>query len=69
MTENELQLLEEKQTIGQLTNAEVCDLIAEARRLREWLEYAEDNMTYPGVQQLLKSALNDKSIKRSEHAF
>jgi hypothetical protein len=69
MIETELQLLEEKQAIGQLTNTDIYNLVAEVRRLREWLEYAEENMTYPGVQMLLQAALTDQTVTRSEYAF
>ena len=39
---------------------------AENRRLRRWLEYAAENMTYPGVQQMLEEALSDAAPSVSD---
>jgi hypothetical protein len=61
MSQTELAELGRRAAMGALTDNDATRLLAEVHRLRGWLEYAVENMTYPYVQVDLAEALSDRA--------
>ena len=61
MSQAELTTMVERRAAGHLTPWDAERLLDEVLRLRRWLAYATENMTYPYVQGDLIEALSDKA--------
>ena len=57
MQATEIDVLVRKYAAGQLTADDAAPLLNEVLRLRDWLSFAEQNMTYPGPHMQLEEAI------------
>jgi hypothetical protein len=57
MHPNEIEIFVHRYEAGQLAGEDAPRLLNEVLRLRNWLAFAEENMSYPGAQSQLWEAL------------